>query len=77
MVQIGRDDRLIRFSSTAFTKWMGERSYSRHTFMKKMESEFGLKLVNGKLGSGTEFSSAMEYLIELDMNHPKLSKFVE
>ena len=77
MVQIGRDDKLIRISSTAFTKWMGERSYSRHTFMKRMEAEFGLKLVNGKMGGGTDMSCAMEYLIELDMNHPKLSSFVE
>ena len=77
MVQIGRDDKLIRVSSTAFTKWMGERSYSRHTFMKRMEAEFGLKLVNGKMGGGTDMSCAMEYLIELDMNHPKLSSFVE
>jgi hypothetical protein len=77
MVHIGQDDKLIRVSSTALTRWMGERNYSRHTFIKRLESEFGLQKVNGKLGGGTEMSCAMEHLVELDMNHPKLSTFIE
>ena len=76
-VQIGRDDKLIRISSTFLTRWMGERNYSRHTFIKKLEAEFGLQKVNGKLGGGTEMACAMEHLVELDMNHPKLSAFLE
>lgn len=76
-VQIGRDDRMIRISSVFLTRWMGERNYSRHTFIKKLEAEFGVKVVNGKLGSGTEMACAMEYLVELDMNNPKLSTFLE
>jgi len=76
-VQIGRDDRLIRISSTALTRWMGERGYSRHTFIKRLAEEFGLTKVNGKLGGGTDMSCAMEHLLELDMNHPKLSTFLE
>lgn len=76
-VQIGRDDGLIRISSTFLTRWMGERNYSRHTFVKKLEAEFGVKIVNGKLGGGTEMACAMEYLVELDMNHPKLAVFLE
>lgn len=77
MVQIGQEDRLIRISSVALTRWMGERGYSRHTFVKKLESEFGLTKVNGKLGGGTDMACAMEHLVELDMNHPKLSAFIE
>ena len=76
-VQIGRDDRMIRISSTAFTRWMGERNYSRQTFLKRMEDEFGLKKTNGKLGGGTDMACAMEHLLELDMNHPKLSSILE
>lgn len=76
-VQIGRDDRIIRISSVFLSRWMNERGYSRHTFVKKLESEFGVKTVNGKLGGGTEMASAMEYLIELDMNDPKLSKILD
>lgn len=76
-VHFGKEDRLLRISSTFFTRWMGERKYSRQTWVKKMEKEFGLKIVNGKLGGGTELVCAMEYLIELDMNHPNLASFVE
>jgi len=76
MVQIGKEDGIIRISSVALSRWMGERNYSRHTFTKKLEEEFGLKTVNGKLGGGTDMAAAMEYLVELDANHPKLSQFL-
>lgn len=76
MVQIGREDGLMRIRSTALTKWMGERNYSRHTFVKRLHEEFGLQKVNGKIGGGTELSCAVEHLFELDMNHPKLSTFI-
>jgi hypothetical protein len=76
-VHIGKEDRLIRISSTALTRWMGDRNYSRHTFIKRLAEEFGLTKVNGKLGGGTDLSCAMEHLLELDMNHPKLSRFLD
>ncbi|CAB4124750.1 Domain of unknown function DUF927 [uncultured Caudovirales phage] len=76
-VQIGRDDKLIRFSSVAFSNWMAERGYSRHAFTKRLKDEFGLKMVNGKLGGGTDHVTAMEYLLELDLNDVKLKDFVE
>ena len=76
-VQIGRDDGMLRISSTYLTRWMGEHEYSRHAFTRALEAEFGMRVVNGKLGSGTEMSGAMEYLIELDMNDPKLKQFLE
>jgi hypothetical protein len=76
-VHIGKEDKLMRISSTYFSRWMGDHSYSRQTWTKRMEEEFGLKNVNGKLGGGTDMVCAMEYLIELDLNHPKLAAFVE
>lgn len=76
-VHIGREDKLIRISSTFLTRWMGERNYSRHTFIKKLEAEFGLQKINGKLGGGTDLSCAMEHLVELDGNHPKLSALLD
>jgi len=77
-VQIGKDDKLIRISSGYFTAWIGKSGHSRVSWTKKMESEFGLRLVNGRLGGGTELAAtATELLLELDMNHPKLSQFVE
>lgn len=76
-VHMGREDKLLRISSTFFSRWMGEHGYSRQTWTKRMEQEFGLKNVHGKLGGGTELVCAMEYLIELDLNHPKLAQFIE
>lgn len=76
-VQIGREDGILRISSTFLSRWMAERGYSRHTFVKRLSEEFGTKVVNGKLGSGTDMAAAMEYLIEMDMNHPKLANFLE
>lgn len=76
-VQIGKEDKIIRISSTFLTRWMAERGYSRQSWIKKMEKEFGLKIVNGKLGGGTDMVCAMEYLIELDGNNPKLEVFLE
>jgi hypothetical protein len=76
-VHIGRDDKLIRISSTFLTRWMSERNYSRNTFVNRLTAEFGLTKVSGKLGGGTEMSCAMEHLLELDMNHKKLSAFLD
>lgn len=77
-IQIGKEDKLIRISSGYFTAWIGKTGHSRVSWTKKMESEFGLRLVNGRLGGGTELAAtATELLLELDMNHPKLSQFVE
>lgn len=76
-VQIGREDRVIRISSTFLSRWMVERGHSRNTFLKRLTEEFGVTKTNGKLCGGTDMASAMEHLIELDMNHPKLSNFLE
>ena len=77
-VQVGKEDKLIRISSTYFTNWIGKAGHSRVSWTKKMEAEFGMRLVNGRLGGGTEIAAtATEHLLELDMNHPKLSQFVE
>jgi hypothetical protein len=77
IVQIGQDDKLIRISSIYLTRWLAERGYSRHTFIKRLESEFGLSKVNGKLGGGTELTCATEHLLELDGNEPKFAAFVD
>lgn len=77
IVHIGRDDKLIRMSSIYLTRWMAERGYSRHTLVKRLESEFGLVKVNGKLGGGTDMTCATEHLLELDGNDPRLAAFVD
>lgn len=76
-IQIGREDKLIRIASTFLTRWMGEHNFSRVTWIKKMETEFGMRKTVGILGGGTDIVGAKEQLYELDMNHPKLSQFIE
>lgn len=77
IVQIGREDKLIRISSIALTRWMAERGYSRHVFVRKLESDFGLVKLNGKLGGGTELTCATEHLLELDGNDPRLAPLLD
>lgn len=76
-LQIGKEDRIIRIASTFLTNWMGEHNYSRTSWVKKMEEEFGMRRVTGILGGGTDLVGAKEQLLEIDMNHPKLSAFME
>lgn len=42
-----------------------------------MEKEFGVEIKAGKLGGGTDLTSAFEHLVWIDMNHPKLKVLVE
>jgi len=77
MVHIGQEDKLVRISSIALTRWMTERGYSRHSLVKRLESEFGLVKVNGKLGGGTDMTCATEHLLELDGNDGRLAAFVD
>lgn len=77
IVHIGRDDKLVRISSIYLTRWMAERGYSRHTLVRRLEKEFGLTKLNGKLGGGTDLTCATEHLLELDGNDPRLAEFVD
>lgn len=76
-VQIGLEDKKMRISSTFFTNWMNEHDYSRHAFTRALKDEFGMRKINGKLGSGTAMASPMEYLLEIDLNDPRLAGFIE
>lgn len=76
-VQIGQDDRLMRISSTYLGRWLGEHDYSVHAFRKALKEDFGMKVINGRIASGTSYAGATEYVLELDMNDPRLKGFVE
>jgi hypothetical protein len=66
-IHIGVDDKLMRISSTHFSHWLQELGYSRHLFTKALEQEFGSKIINGRMGSGTDFACGTEYLIEIQL----------
>ena len=76
-VQIGQDDRTMRLSKTFFGRWLGEHEYSPHMITKALKEEFGARIINGRMASGTEKASATEYVIEFDLNDPRLMGFIE
>lgn len=66
-VHIGLDNKIMRFSSTHFGDWLKTKGYTRQVFMKALESEFGSKIVNGRIGGGTQYAGMTEYLIEIQL----------
>ena len=76
-IHMSRDDGVLRVSSGFFSDWMGKNGHSRKIFMDRLEKEYGVEMKPGRLGSGTELVSAKEYLIHIDMNHPKLASILE
>lgn len=76
-VHVGRDDKLLRISSTAMSTWLSEKGYSRHQFTKALEDKFGVKPIRGRIGSGTPFAGATEYLLELNLAGTPLANFID
>jgi hypothetical protein len=76
-VQIARDDRKMRISSTYMTRWLFDHGFPRHSFIKALKDEFGMVSIKARLGSGTPFSAPLEYVLEFDMNDSRLVGFIE
>lgn len=76
-VQVSKEDRIMRISSTYFSEWMADHGHSRKVFLDRMEKEYGFELKSGRLGGGTDLTSAFENLIVIDMNHTKLRNLIE
>ena len=77
-VHIGMENQILRISSTYFGSWLKEAGYSRHVFMRALEEKYGAKLVNGRIGGGTEKAVlATEYLIEVQLAGTPLVKVLE
>lgn len=76
-VQVSKEDRIMRISSSYFSEWMAKHGHSRKVFLDRMEKEYGFQIKAGKLGGGTELTAAIEHLIVIDMNHPKLANLIE
>lgn len=76
-IQISKEDGVMRISSTFFSEWMSKTGHSRKSFLDRMEAEFGVKMMVGKLGGGTVLTGANEQLIVIDMNDAKLTDVLE
>ena len=76
-IHLSREDRIVRISSTYFTDWMAKNGHSRKIILDKLEKEYGVEVKSGRLASGTDLVSAVENLVVIDMNHPKLASILE
>jgi hypothetical protein len=76
-VHVGHDDKLLRMSSTYLSTFMGEAGYSRHQFTKALETAFGVKTIRGRIGSGTQYAGATEYLLEINLAGSPLANFLD
>jgi hypothetical protein len=76
-VHVGVDSKMMRFSSTAFTNWLNENGYARHVFTQAIEKQFCARYTRGRLGGGTRFSTATEYLYEIDLRIAPLLDFID
>lgn len=73
-VHLGIDDKLLRISSSHLGDWLKDRNVSRHIFVEALSAQFGMQKVVGRIGSGTVFAGATEYLLQIDIsNHPELN----
>lgn len=78
-VQIGRDDGLLRISSTQLTKWLSEMNKPRSEFINALTKELGFKKGYGIIGSGTTLTTGIkEHFLEISMiGNKKLEEFIE
>lgn len=77
-VHIGVENKILRLSSTHFSDWLQEAGYSRHQFMKSMETKYGAKRVNGRIGGGTDKAMLVtEHLIEIELAGTPMAKVLE
>jgi hypothetical protein len=77
VVQIGRDDKLLRISSTAFGEWLKKSGKSRHLLMEAMGAAMTMTNVIGFLGSGTGLAFAKENIIQIDLASSNELNFVD
>ena len=64
-VQVGLEDGLLRISSYQLREWLAKSGYSNHVFLKALEKEFGMHQTVGRLGSGTDYATGSEYLLQI------------
>lgn len=76
-VHVGVDDKTIRIGQSYLYDWLAQNNYSRHVFLRALQTELGAKLLNGRLGAGTLYANASEYLIELDVSKHSTLNFID
>jgi hypothetical protein len=76
-VHIGVEDKILRMSSTFLSSWLTDHGYSRFLFTKSLEKTFGAVSIKGRIGSGTLYAGAAEYLIEIPLAGTTHANFID
>lgn len=76
-VHIGVDDKTVRIGQAYLYDWLAQNNYSRHVFLKALQTELGARTISGRLGAGTSLANATEYLLEIDLNNSNLMNFLD
>lgn len=76
-VHIGKDDKLVRIGQSYLYDWLAQNNYPRHVFMKALQTELNATVVNSRLGAGTSFANASEYLLEIDISGSNIMNFLD
>jgi hypothetical protein len=77
VVQIGRTDKIMRISSTAFGEWLKKQGKSRHLLMEGLHAAMTITHVVGFLGSGTGLAFSKENLLQIDLASSNELNFVD
>ncbi len=76
-VHVGQQDKIIRMGQAYLFDWLQQNNYPRHVILKAISDELKGVQLNGRLGAGTPFANASEYLIEIDMSGSPLMNFID
>jgi ABC-type oligopeptide transport system ATPase subunit len=67
-IHIGMDDKVMRISSNALTEWLKTKELSRKAFTDALTKKYGMKVVNGIIGGGTQHAvPGLTYMLELNL----------
>jgi len=76
-VHVGASDHVLRIGQAYLYDWLQQNNYPRHVFLKALQSELGAVLTQGRLGAGTSYANATEYLVEIDITNSKIMNFID
>jgi hypothetical protein len=76
-VHVGVDDKMLRMSSTFLSSWLTEHGYSRFLFMKSLEKTFNAASVKARIGAGTQYAGAQEYLLQIPLAGTTHANFLD
>lgn len=76
-VHVGRDDKILRVGQSYLYEWLTANNYPRSVFLKALQQELNATVAPGRLGAGTAYANATEYVLEIDLTGSPLINFLD